>query len=100
MEVYDLTPEQQKAFNKLKKAANECAKLKIGFVNVYGTIHAFDSRLVSRMEVDIEGDVKAIDFGYPHNSLNNLGGDSFADDQGLHSFILTAKGKEVFDVEN
>jgi hypothetical protein len=99
MEVYDLTPEQQKAFNRLTKAVKDCEKLKIGFVNVYGTIYAFDEKLVSHMDVDIQGDVPAIEFGYPPNSLK-LGGDSHADDQSCHTFILTAKGKKVFTEQN
>jgi len=99
MDIYQLTKEQQSAFNELKRAANKCQKLKIGFVNLYGTITAFDTALIERFDVDANHEVDCGEYGYPSNSINNLGGDSYADDQNLHSFKLTNKGRKVFKEE-
>lgn len=45
--VCELTAEQKKAFNKLKKAYKECEKAGIYFANCYGDLMAFDKRLVA-----------------------------------------------------
>lgn len=45
--VCELTAEQKKAFNKLKKVYKECEKAGIYFVNCYGDLMAFDKRLVA-----------------------------------------------------
>lgn len=92
MEIYELNKEQQKAFNKLKKAADECNKLKIGFINKNGSI-------IADFDVDANYEIECITYGYPYNNINNLGGSSYADDQNLHSFKLTTKGRKVFEAE-
>lgn len=46
MEPFDLTPEQQNAFNKLEKAYNECEKNGIYFVNNYGSLEAYNKRYI------------------------------------------------------
>ncbi len=99
MKVYELTPVQQKAFNKLKKAANDCKKLNIGFVNLYGTITPYDKGLICDFGFDTDFEISCIEHGYPSNCISNLGGDSYADDQLLHYFKLTPKGKRVFNQE-
>ena len=99
MEIYQLTKKQQAAFNALKKAADKCNNLNIGFVNLYGSITAYDKSIISAFGVDANLDVPCRDYGYPFNSLNNLGGDSYADDQMLHSFKLTDKGLKIFNEE-
>jgi len=99
MDIYQLTKEQQSAFNALKRAANKCEKLNIGFVNIYGTINAFDRELIERFDVDAKHEVDCGKYGYPSNTIDNLGGDSYADDQLLHSFKLTEKGRKIFQEE-
>jgi len=98
-EVYDLNKDQQKAFNSLKRVANKCVKLKIGFVNLYGHITAFDKNMIAGFDVDADYELSCKEYGYPSNYIDNLGGDSYADDQSLHSFKLTPKGKKVFNSE-
>ena len=39
-EAFDLTKEQQKAFDKLKKAYMDCISKRIHFINCYGTLLA------------------------------------------------------------
>lgn len=99
MEIYKLNKEQQAAFNALKKAANKCHKLNIGFVNVYGAIYPFDQGIIKRFDVDANHEVPCSEYGYPSNCIDNLGGDSYADDQNIHSFSLTEKGKRIFSEE-
>ncbi len=99
MDVYQLNREQQKAFNALRRAANKCAKLNIGFVNLYGSVTAFDNDLIEAFGVDANYEISCMEHGYPPNYINNLGGDSFADDQYIHSFKLTDKGRKVHQNE-
>ena len=35
--IFDLTPEQKKAFNRLKRAYNDCLKSGMYFINNYGS---------------------------------------------------------------
>ncbi len=86
MDVYQLTKTQQAAFNALKRAADKCQKLNIGFVNIYGSIVAFDNSMIAGFGVDCNYEVNCAEHHYPPNSIENLGGDSYADDQNLHSF--------------
>ncbi len=98
MDVYELNKEQEAAFKQLVKAANKCKKLNIGFVNLYGRETAFDKSLIASFDVDAHFEIDCITYGYPSNYLV-LGGDSYADDQLLHSFKLTEKGRKVFNKE-
>jgi len=98
-EVYDLNKEQQKAFNALKRAADKCNKINIGFVNLYGSITAFDKSMISDFDVDADFELDCMEYGYPSNQIDNLGGCSYADDQNLHSFKLTSKGSKIFNSE-
>lgn len=96
MEIYKLNKEQQKAFNALKRAVNKCEKLNIGFINIYGDITAFDKSIIKDFGVDCNYEIACMKYGYPSNTINNLGGDSYADDQSIHSFELTDKGRLLF----
>lgn len=42
--VCELTPEQQRAFNRLKKAYKDCEKAGIYFANNYGDLMAFNKK--------------------------------------------------------
>lgn len=47
MDIAKLNPDQQRAFNRLKKAYEDCKKLGVFFANSYGELIATDSALVS-----------------------------------------------------
>lgn len=44
--VYDLSPAQKKAFEKLRNAYRDCKRKGIFFVNLYGTLYAVDKKLI------------------------------------------------------
>ena len=62
MEIYELNKQQQKAFAALKKAVRICDKLGIGFVNVYGSIYAYDSNLIKGMDDDKDSEVSCMEY--------------------------------------
>lgn len=96
IDILELNKEQQKAFNALKRAADKCAQTGIVFQNVYGHIHPFNGFLVSGICFE-KTPVSCMDLGYPRNTITNLGGDSFADDQNMHYYQLTKKGMELHE---
>lgn len=53
--LYKLSSEQIKAFKKLKKCFDDCKKLNLGFYNNYGTIGAFDKRIISVYDDNASG---------------------------------------------
>lgn len=94
--VCELTAEQKKAFNKLKKAYKECEKVGIYFVNNYGNLMAFDSNLVAgygddTISPDGEYEVK-LPYGCPANSIKVA--NEWADD--THTLGLTKKGMKLY----
>ena len=101
MEITDLSPEQQKAFNALKRDYKKCEKAGILFVNQYGAIAAYDSRLI-RLFTD---ETTVIHVGIPDEDVVELldapaadyimSVDSWGDDQIEHRLILTEKGKKL-----
>jgi len=48
--LFELTPPQQKAFDNLKKALNECLKQKLFFYNNYGTLGVTDSAKINQYD--------------------------------------------------
>lgn len=44
--IFELEKEQQLAFNRLKKAYADCEKTKVLLVNQYGTLHAYNGKVV------------------------------------------------------
>lgn len=96
IEVCALTPEQEKAFNKLKKAYKECEKKGIFFVNIYGSLSAFDSDLVQDYGDYIirpEG-VYEIELGGASYAEYLTIPDQFSDDN--HILGLTKKGMDLY----
>lgn len=94
--VCELTAEQIKAFNKLKKAYKECEKAGIYFVNCYGELMAFDNKLVAGYGDDSmlpngEYTVK-LSNGCPAHSMRIA--NEWADD--THVLGLTKKGMELY----
>ena len=95
-EVCELTPEQQKAFNKLKKAYKDCEKLGVYFVNIYGSLTAFDKKKVAGYgDKDLRpGGVYDIELlhGCPAESFKIS--NEWSDD--CHVLGLTPKGKKIY----
>lgn len=94
--VCELTAEQKKAFNKLKKAYKECEKAGIYFANNYGNLMAFDSNLVAGYGDDSfsPGGVYEVrlNYGCPAHSIKVA--NEWADD--THTLGLTQKGMELY----
>jgi hypothetical protein len=90
-----LTPEQQKAFNKFKKAYDECSKRGIIFVNVNETMMAFDSELVESSTDISEENTIPIEEVFTDNFIRVPS--AWVDTH--PSLILTDKGMEVLKEE-
>jgi len=95
--VTDLNPEQQRAFNRLKKAHADCLKLGVKFVNRYANLYALDSALICGF-----GDTTFHAEGVSEVSVMDIpGGDSlaiahqWADDDGDHYYGLTEEGHKL-----
>ena len=97
MEVLTLTDKQEKAIAELKRAMAKCYKLKIGFFNVLDTTYAFDRAKIVQMDVDANHEFSCMEYGYPYTSFSTLGGCSFADDQNMHTMLLTKRGRKLFN---
>lgn len=95
MEIFELTKKQQAAFYDLVYAVERCKKLNIGFFTVLEETFAFNGNLIKSFGVDEHNEVDCAKYGYPSNTLT-LGGCSYADDQNMHSFKLTEKGRKSF----
>jgi hypothetical protein len=76
-ELLELTPEQQKAFNALKRAYKKCGKLNMGFYNNYGTIGVYDKAKISHYDDDKSG---ILDRNQNCNQFQHPAGTSWADD--------------------
>ena len=100
--LFDLNKEQQRAFNRLKKAYKDCEKLKVFFVNQYGTLNAYNGYLIDSFgddEINPSGhNVKLTDayekFIGNTNTIETCSG--MADDEGIHVLGLTNKGLKVY----
>lgn len=91
MELFELTPKQQKAFDNLKSAFKKCEGLNMLFYNNYGVFGAADLDKIS--EYNDEEDNASI---YDNNQLNSnefrLPCNEWADDS--HYFHPTNKLKQ------
>lgn len=103
MSIFSLGKEQQKAFNRLKKAYKDCENLKILLVNQYGTIHAYDKRLVCDFgDTIIPPDGIPISYDearkvdYNLNTIQNID-PGRADDEIMWVLGLTEKGLEIYN---
>lgn len=88
-----LTPEQKKAFNRLKLAYKTCLKQGIYFSNNYGALTAWNGPLVngySDREDDLENPVEV-----PYNGNYFTIVNEWADDS--HFLDLTDKGVELYE---
>lgn len=98
--IFDLTPEQQRAFNRLKKAYADCEKAGILFINNYGSLQAVDKKLIcgySDSKV-IHTGVAAVDIedaGEPRNRFDIAS--EWTDDR--HFYELTELGDKLNELE-
>jgi hypothetical protein len=79
-ELFELTTDQGKAFDRLKKAVKECQKLNVFFYNNYGTLGAVDRAKIKDYN-DIKGDDGILDGveAYNPNTIR-IPADTWADD--------------------
>jgi len=78
-DIFKLTKEQQRAFNRLKKAHKDCVKLGIAFYNSYGTLGALDACKFNRRYFDDDPDGGIEEHGANENEFN-LECNEWADD--------------------
>lgn len=94
--VCELTPEQQRAFNRLKKAYKDCEKAGIYFANNYGDLMAFNKKLVAGygdMTMHADGEYEVVlDNVCPAESMRIA--NEWADD--THVLGLTKKGMKLY----
>lgn len=94
--IYDLTPEQTRVFNKLKKAFDDCEKANIYFTNNYGFLQAYDKTLVRGIS-DRESDLE-----FPIEDTGGARGiiiaNEWSDDK--HFLGLTKKGRKLVENDN
>lgn len=99
MEWDDLTKEQQRAFNRFKKAYKDCKKAGVYFANNYGTIVAYDSDKVEFYINALDGNSEELDFTDRDEYLcrNSFSADdlvSWTDD--THGVKLTDWRRELY----
>lgn len=105
--LLDLEKDQQLAFNRLKKAYADCKKLKVNLVNEYGTLVAYNGKLV----VDF-GDDLIQPHGHPvyhkdvynkfysnNNQISKIDSGR-ADDESIWMLGLSDKGLEIYNKED
>lgn len=102
-EVNTLQADQKRAFNRLKKAFEDCKKLNVFFANRYGTLEAYDGDLVcgfSNNDFLCAGamSIPVYDFHSTGNSFQIP--KEWADDDIEQSFVLTHEGAKLFDSEH
>lgn len=95
--IFDLTKSQQKAFNQFEKAYKKCLEEGIYFVNNYGSLQAYDSKIICgygdiHLEAKGVSEVSNHDVGETSNEIIIPG--EWADDQ--HYYGLTEKGHEIY----
>lgn len=94
--IFDLTPEQQKAFNRLKKAYSDCEKTGIYFFNNYGSLSAVDKNKIcgygdSKYYANGVSEISNHEVGEPVNSIKIA--NEWADDE--HYYGLTEDGSKI-----
>lgn len=102
--LFELEKEQQLAFNRLKKAYKDCAKLGVVLINQYGTLHAYSKKMITDM-----GDEIIKPMGHPvsyyeldrlyhnYNTINNI--DVGRADDSDWILGLTDKGFKIYNKE-
>lgn len=105
--LLDLEKDQQLAFNRLKKAYADCKKLKVNLVNEYGTLVAYNGKLV----VDFGDDLiqphgnpvyyrDVYNKFYSNNNQISKIDSGRADDESKWMLGLSDKGLEIYNKED
>lgn len=98
-DLIEMTPEQQKAFNRMKRAANDFKKLGGMFYTVLHKVHGLNGEYVESIEADymgngnIDGHLNT-NFDVFMDCINDAGLSGFADD--THMIKLNSKGLELW----
>lgn len=98
--INDLTPEQKGAFKRLEKAYSDCKKAGIYFVNVYGSLQAFDKEKIdmfSNTDALNDSDIDVVRSDEISTSNYITIPNEWTDDQIEHRFRLTPKGLKIFN---
>jgi hypothetical protein len=103
MDIFYLTLEQQRAFNRLKKAYKDCEKAGVFFVNRYGSLYAYNSELIDgygdgAMHANSDNEVAVFDVGNSGQSLKIV--PEWCDDEGSHYYGMTNKGFKLWSEGN
>lgn len=96
----ELTKEQRKAFNSLKRAYKNCIDAGIFFVNQYGSLTAFNGGHINGFGIEdnffsdpshaipmLGTSVSQVSFQIPHE---------WCDDEGMHRIGLTELGYKIY----
>lgn len=98
MEIEDLTPEQIKAFNALKRAYKRCEKSGILFANWYGHLTAYNSDIVKGAGDKTMYNLDYLFVEHGNNTSNYIElPNEWADDEIDHGLELTKKGLELIN---
>lgn len=97
MEIFDLTPDQKKAFNRLKKAYADCEKLGVYFINNYGALGAVDNKIIcgyadSKTHAKGVSEISVYDAGEVPATLKIA--QEWTDDE--HYYGLTELGHDIY----
>jgi len=97
MDIFDLTPNQQKAFNRLKKAYKDCQKEGVLFINNYGDLQAVDKKIIcgygdSMMHANGVSEVSILEARTSPNSMKIT--NEWTDDE--HFYGLTKLGHKIY----
>ena len=97
--VFSLNPDQQRAFDKLAKAYKECKDSGIFFVNMYGSLIAYDKSLISDYtdrDMNKNSAHRYVSTECRTVSMNSINiPNEWADDE--HFYGMTKKGSKIFD---
>ena len=93
--LFELTKEQQKAFNKLEKAFKDCLSFNLQLVNHYGNILAFDAKKISHYDA-IEVENSICDTENLAQSFSALDLVSWTDDTTYFHPVITKESENEF----
>ncbi|EMM9642609.1 hypothetical protein NTP67_14575 [Providencia rettgeri] len=102
-ELIEMTPEQQRAFNRFEKAANDFKKAGGMFYTVLHKIHGLNGKYVESIEADYlsrgkpDGDLDT-QLDVSMDCISDSGFSGFADD--THMIKLTGEGLALLNEED
>jgi hypothetical protein len=97
-DIFKLTPEQQRAFNRLKKAYADCLKAGVFFYNTYGSLRAVDRSLINGYSDNTAAEGHVSDHVLTDAACHLNIANEWSDDE--HAFHLTPKGWKLFNEDS